>query len=116
MSNSVKITIAAFVAAGAFFYFMLPGTKDLVRVSSLSSSGAIGNNISGKLTTKGQSGEVYFWIEQDGKVMCPRKTYIEANVERPFSITCAAMTKRGHFNVMTDRNPSDWVKKHAASL
>lgn len=116
MTPTFKITIAALVAVGAFFYFMLPDRKDMVRVSTLDNAGSAANHIAGKLVTEGKSGEVYLWVEQSGKIMCPKKTFVETNVEQDFSYTCHAMTTNDRFTVFTDRNPSDWVKKYATSL
>ena len=116
MSNSLKIAILVVSAAGMLIYFMLPDRGDLVRVSSLNNGGTAGNVVSGNLLTMGKSGEVYFWVEQDGKIMCPKKAFVQTNIEHPFSFTCRAMTANDRFTVLTDRNPSDWIKKHAISL
>ena len=116
MSTSAKIAIVVSSAAGMFFYFMLPDREDLVRVSLLHNSDTPGNFVAGLLSTEGESGEVYFWVEQSGKIMCPRKTIIKTGIEKPFAFMCGAMTANDHFTVLTDRNPSDWVRKHATSL
>jgi len=92
--------------------------NDRVHVTNLSSSGFFGDKVSGKLVTEGSSGYVYLWVEMNGNIMCPRRTYIRANVEQEFNFSCSAMISEtgGKFKVLTNRYPSTWVEENAKSL
>jgi hypothetical protein len=90
--------------------------NDRVHIVNLKSSGFFGDTVSGKLLTEGSSGYVYLWVEMNGKMMCPKKTYIRSREEMNFSFYCPQMEGNGRFKVLSNRNPESWVENNATSL
>ena len=113
--NIVFIGLALLAVYGVYTWFSGIRT-DRIHVTSLQSSGWLGDNISGAIYTEGTSGEIYLWVEMGGKVMCPKKTYLIGKQQRRFEFICRSMDTNGRFKVVTSRSPSDWVKRNATSL
>lgn len=104
------------VALGLFL-FIQNAKNDRTHVLNLRSSGFFGDYVSGVLLTEGSSGQIYLWVEMNGKMMCPKTTFIQSNVRTPFEFQCSSMdVSGGSFTVMTNRNPPDWVRQNAQSL
>ncbi len=88
-----------------------------VHVLHLRSSGFFGDYVTGALLTEGESGEVYLWVEQNNQMMCPKKTFISSRQQQRFEFSCGSLkATAGTFKVLTNRSPSDWVRKNARSL
>ena len=110
---------AGWVGAGLVGLVLLIGYGNIkggrTQILNLRSAGWSGQIISGTLVTEGKSGKVWTWIEQGGRKMCPRTTFMRQGVPQRFEYTCYQLGS-GNFTMKTNRFPDDWVKANATSL
>lgn len=98
------------------FVLFSNASQDRVHVIELRSSGLFGDVVSGRLLTEGSSGQIYVWVEQNERMMCPKRTFIQSNTTRRFQFTCRSLQGSGTFTLKTSRSPPSWVRENALSL
>lgn len=59
-----------------------------VRVNNARMTGIIFATVSGTLINDGPKGDVWVWVVQEGKNLCPRRTYMTADSSQRFSYRC----------------------------
>jgi hypothetical protein len=96
--------------------FLANNNQGTVRINNARMTGIIFATVSGTVINDGPKGDVWVWVVQEGKNLCPRRTYMAASSSERFSYRCESGNPWLDGSIRGSKNPPKDVESSNLGL